>query len=81
LKKRYRLQCVEASTISEDRALIREGFSCPSKETVEEMMSFVVKPDGKAQAEESCFDDRIIASAIAVSGSQDVRNLQVLSER
>lgn len=47
-------------------ALIREGFSCPSKQTIEEMMSFVVKPDGKAEAEESCFDDRVIASAIAL---------------
>jgi hypothetical protein len=47
-------------------ALIREGFSCPSKQTIEEMMSFVVKPDGKPEAEESCFDDRVIASAIAV---------------
>ena len=46
--------------------LIREGFSCPSKQTIEEMMSFVVKPDGKAEAEESCHDDRVIASAIAV---------------
>jgi hypothetical protein len=46
--------------------LIRDGFSCPSKQTIEEMMSFVVKPDGKAEAEEDCFDDRIIASAIAV---------------
>src|SRR5688572_19289359 len=47
-------------------ALIRDGFSCPSKETIEEMMSFVVKADGKAEADQSCFDDRIIASAIAV---------------
>jgi hypothetical protein len=47
-------------------ALIREGFSCPSKETIEELMSFVVKPDGKAEAEQSCFDDRVIAAAIAV---------------
>ena len=46
--------------------LIRKGFSCPSKQTIEEMMSFVVKPDGKAEAEESCFDDRVIASAVAV---------------
>jgi hypothetical protein len=47
-------------------ALVRDGFSCPSKETVEEMMSFVVKADGKAEADQSCFDDRIIASAIAI---------------
>jgi hypothetical protein len=46
--------------------LIREGYACPSKETIEEMMSFVVKPDGKAEAEEDCFDDRVIASAIAL---------------
>lgn len=46
--------------------LVREGYSCPSKEVVEEMLSFVVKPDGKAEAEEDCFDDRVIASAIAV---------------
>ena len=46
--------------------LLRDGFSCPSKQTIEEMMSFVVKPDGKAEAEEDCFDDRVIASAIAV---------------
>ena len=47
-------------------ALIREGFSCPSKETIEEMMSFVVKDDGKAEAEASCFDDRVVCAAIAV---------------
>jgi hypothetical protein len=47
-------------------ALIREGFSCPSKETVEEMMSFVVKDDGKAEAEADCFDDRVISASIAV---------------
>lgn len=47
-------------------ALIRDGFSFPSKETIEEMMSFVVKDDGKAEAEEECFDDRVISAAIAV---------------
>jgi hypothetical protein len=46
--------------------LVRDGYTCPSKETIEEMLSFVVKPDGKAEAEEDCFDDRVIASAIAV---------------
>jgi hypothetical protein len=46
--------------------LVREGYSCPSKETVEEMLSFVVKADGNAEAEEDCFDDRVIASAIGV---------------
>jgi len=56
-------------------ALIREGFNCPSKQTIEEMMSFVVKPDGKAEAEESCFDDRVIASAIALQ----IRNTSGLS--
>lgn len=47
-------------------ALIREGFSCPSKETIEELMSFVVKDNGKAEAEASSFDDRVISLAIAV---------------
>ena len=47
-------------------ALIREGFICPSKETIKELMSFVVKADGKAEAEEDCFDDRVISAAIAV---------------
>ena len=47
-------------------ALIREGFSCPSKGLIEELMSFVVKDNGKAEAEESCFDDRVISAAIAV---------------
>jgi hypothetical protein len=47
-------------------ALIREGFNCPSKETIEEMMSFIIKDDGKAEAAESCFDDRVISVSIAV---------------
>jgi hypothetical protein len=47
-------------------ALIREGFNCPSKETVEELMSFIVKPDGRAEAEASSFDDRVISAAIGV---------------
>jgi len=56
-------------------ALVRDGFICPSKQIIEEMMSFVVKPDGKAEAEESCFDDRVIASAIALQ----IRNTSGLS--
>jgi hypothetical protein len=54
------------SPVDDLAGLVREGYSCPSKETIEEMLSFVVKPDGRPEAEEDCFDDRVIASAIAV---------------
>ena len=45
---------------------LNEGAKIRSKETVEELMTFVVGADGKAEAQEGCFDDRVIASAIAV---------------
>ena len=66
--------------IDELAALIREGYNCPSKETIEEMLSFVVKPDGKAEAEADCFDDRVITSAIRSPNSQDDRHCPLLSQ-
>ena len=47
-------------------AAINDGIDIPSKETVSEMMTFVYHDDGSLGAQSGCFDDRCIASAIAV---------------
>jgi hypothetical protein len=43
----------------------RDGAIVPSKETVEEMTTFVVNDAGKMGAQSGTFDDRVIASSIA----------------
>jgi len=45
---------------------ITEGANIPSKETVSEMMTFVYDDKGSMGAQHGCFDDRVIASAIAM---------------
>lgn len=45
---------------------ITDGALIPSRETVSEMMTFVYHDNGKLGAQSGCFDDRVIASAIAV---------------
>jgi len=45
---------------------ITDGAMIPSRETVSEMMTFVYHDDGKLGAQTGCFDDRVIASAIAI---------------
>ena len=43
----------------------RDGAVVPSKETVEEMCTFVMDDAGKMGAQSGLFDDRVIASCIA----------------
>lgn len=43
----------------------RDGAVIPSKETIEEMCTFVVDDAGKMGAQQGTFDDRVIASCIA----------------
>jgi len=46
--------------------ILRAGnLEIPSKDTVREMVTFVVWENGKPMAEEGCHDDRVIALAIA----------------
>ncbi len=45
---------------------INDGADIPSKETVSEMMTFVYHNDGSLGAQSGTFDDRVIASAIAI---------------
>lgn len=50
----------------------RDGAHIPSRETVQEMMTFVIHDDGSVGAQYGCHDDRVIASAIA----QEMRKRQ-----
>lgn len=45
---------------------MKDGAEIPSKETISEMMTFVYHDDGKVGAQDGCFDDRCISSAIAM---------------
>lgn len=47
-------------------AHIREGINIPSRETISEMMTFVFHNNGSLGAQSGCFDDRVVASAIAM---------------
>ena len=48
------------------RAAMREGeMKLRDKDTVREMLTFVVTESGKMEAEEGCFDDAVMALAIA----------------
>ncbi len=47
-------------------AAILEGAKIPSRETISEMMTFVYHDNGSLGAQSGCFDDRVVASAIAL---------------
>lgn len=45
---------------------LRDGAIIPSRETVQELTTFVIGHDGKVAGQSGCHDDRVIASAIAM---------------
>jgi hypothetical protein len=47
------------------KALVKKIIPMLAIEDIEELWSFVIKPNGKAEAEDKCFDDRVIALSIA----------------
>lgn len=47
------------------KALIKRIIPNLSKEDIEELFSFIIKANGKAEAEDGCFDDRVMVLAIA----------------
>ena len=47
-------------------AYLAEGGQFPSYETIGELMTYGVMADGTTNAQAGCFDDRVIASAIAI---------------
>lgn len=50
---------------------LREGsVRIQDKATVEELLTYVVNPDGTTSAQEGCFDDRVVALAIALQMHQ-----------
>jgi len=55
--------------------LVRKGqIEIPSRDIVREMVTFVLWDNGKPQAEESCHDDRVIATAIALQMTREHRH-------
>lgn len=44
---------------------IHDGIKINSRETIQEMMTFVINPDATVSAQSGCHDDRVITSAIA----------------
>jgi hypothetical protein len=52
-----------AAAVDDLSATIREGFSCPSRELVEEMLNTTVKDDGKVALQGK---SRVVAAAVAL---------------
>lgn len=48
---------------------LADGADIPSRETIGEMMSYVIDAKGATNGEEGCHDDRVMASAIAIIAS------------
>ena len=46
------------------KAILKKHIPYLNKEDMEELLSFVIHPNGKAEAEEGCYDDRVITLAI-----------------
>ena len=53
-------------------ALRKGSLQANSKATVEELLTYVVNPDGTTSAQEGSFDDRVVALAIALQMYQTV---------
>ena len=47
------------------KAILKHTIPCLCKEDISELFSFVIHPNGKAEAEDKCFDDRVIVLGIA----------------
>jgi hypothetical protein len=70
--------------VEDFKMLVRERVvKIYDKETIKEMLTFIRKPDGKAEHAEGKKDDRVIASAIAYQGhkSMPLSHLPKPSER
>jgi hypothetical protein len=55
-----------------DTALRERALHIHSPITVQELMTFVIWPDGKARAQKGCHDDTVIAAALAVVGIEQL---------
>ncbi len=48
---------------------IREGLlKVPDQDTIDECMSFIIYPDGKAKAQSGCLDDRVMSLGLTLQG-------------
>jgi hypothetical protein len=63
-----------------DEALRQLAIAVHDPVTIQELMTFVIKPSGKAEAQRGCHDDCVIALALAVVGIQEMPRIQAASK-